>query len=586
MIKDSLYTAFISQINYTNFIEGITNKVEGKTDFELLQAIYTGFLYTMLFEDYFSVSGDTVSTDLTDSFVEDLIDTIATKTPFGYTFGEEGVNLGYNSKEKALYKLKCKIAHGDFYVEDGNIIFQEKGIKGIINLSKFELFLTKLEDNGNSNKKYKPEDRLIYINKNSNNYPITKNNIDKVAKKIYQVRINNKPLPLHIRNDQYVKIVEQIIERNKRYINNNPNLPIDKYKQVFDGCSELSKKEAGIDLNYTIVPICDLPEYQEIKDKFLTKINNLTYNYGEIDSNTKISLLGHTVYGIENENRIAIRKSILLNINILNYLNKNSNLNRDDMVNKIGLDIGRFIVTELEDIITMSYLVGFYSLFQYGLENSLTRSNERELYEIYTGSKLNFAELNVDSLESNTRVNEMGILKQEYSKDKKKNVKGLERKYLSLASAYENLVNEKGIDVASKLKEKMDDAQLEYDQARIELVNDVNNYINFASNFDFARYNRNLDIIYHIRNAISHGNIRIVKYGHSMMDTVIRIIDKSEGRTGYIVYDKELTIGEFVRIFNGTNTQILHDFLASHTENNELVEEDYCEKVFRRVTKI
>ena len=165
-------------------------------------------------------------------------------------------------------------------------------------------------------------------------------------------------------------------------------------------------------------------------------------------------------------------------------------------------------------------------------------------------------------------------------------VKGLERKYLSLASAYENLVNEKGIDVASKLKERLDDAQVEYDQARIELVNDVNNYINFASKFDFARYNRNLDIIYHIRNAISHGNIRIVKYGHSMMETVIRIIDKSEGRTGNIVYDKELTIGEFVRIFNGTNTQILHSFLASHTENNDLVEEDYCEKVFRRVTKI
>ena len=80
MLKDSLYKALTSHINYVNYLEGLTFTVDRDTDFELLQAIYIGFLYTILFDDYFSVKNKRVTSLLTDSFTEELISKVSIKT--------------------------------------------------------------------------------------------------------------------------------------------------------------------------------------------------------------------------------------------------------------------------------------------------------------------------------------------------------------------------------------------------------------------------------------------------------------------------------------------------------------------------
>ena len=50
-----------------------------------------------------------------------------------------------------------------------------------------------------------------------------------------------------------------------------------------------------------------------------------------------------------------------------------------------------------------------------------------------------------------------------------------------------------------------------------------------------------------------------------------------------LVYDKELTVEEFVQLFSGRNLTILHNFLFHNTGNKTLVEEDYIEKVFKKI---
>lgn len=586
MIKDSLYTAFTSQINYTRYIEGKTDIVEGTTDFELLYAIYTGFLYTILFEDYFNViKGKEVKTLLIDSYAEELISMIATKTELGYTFGEPGKNLGYSSKELAFYKLRSKIAHGDFYIEDGNIVFEEHGSKGLVNISNFAGMLIRLEEDGNNFKKCGENTRLIYINKTGSRHSINERNMDKLARKIYQVRTVDKPLLLRVRDKDYISYINFLREEDKKYIGNHPDLSIENYKNKFDQVASYYKEKNILDLEYTIEPIYNLPEYQEIKEKFLNKVRNFTSNGIKIDINNQIEILSHTVYGIENENKVAIRKGIIMNLIVLGCLTKYPILTPDDIIKRVEPRIAKFLMTNEDDMLIMSYLVGFYSLFQYGLETSLTKSNERKMYEIYDESKFDFSKLNLDSLETPTRINEMPLPKDEYSKEKIDIVRIAKSRYEALEKGYLKVVDTKGIDSeeAIKLKEKLNRSYTEYQDTRIKVAQDFDNYNNFITEFDSNKYLKNLDIIYHIRNAISHGNIRIVKYGKDVPNTIIRIIDKKEGRTGKVVYDKELTVGEFIKIFSGNNIYLLYDFLANNTDNNDIVEEDYLDKIIGRV---
>ena len=90
--------------------------------------------------------------------------------------------------------------------------------------------------------------------------------------------------------------------------------------------------------------------------------------------------------------------------------------------------------------------------------------------------------------------------------------------------------------------------------------------------FDFNKYSDNLDIIYHVRNAISHGNIKIVEYGKEPLDTVIHIIDRKNGRTGDIVYDKQLSIREFLGIFRENNLKILCKFYENALKKIESID--------------
>lgn len=587
MIKDSLYKAFTSQINFVNFLDGMTETVEGETDFELLDVMYSGFLYTMLFEDYFTVKGETVSTLLTDVFVEKLIGIIAKKSESGYTFGEEKVNLGYKTKELALYKIRNKMAHGDFYVEDGNIIFEEKGVKGIINLLSFNSMLCKLETYGDENKKYNENHKFIYINKNTVECKVTKKNIDNIANNIFQVRISDKPLNLCIRNNDYVTHMSSFIELNKNYlqdkykVKSKSKISIEEYEKVFSLYKVLYKEDHGIDLSCSIEPITKLPEYEEIKEKFLNRIRKMPY----LNMGARINILSHIVYGMENENRIGIRKSILLAINILDVLNKNPNLTVEGVMNVLSEDISRLIIICIDDILLMSYLVGFYSLFQYGLETSLTRCNERKVYEIYNNSKFDFSKLNMEALEVKNRVNEINMLDLSYPKEKVKKMKTAENTHAKLAAAYGKVVIEHGenSDTALKLKEKFIESFKLYDSEKREMAKDIENYSDFILSFDSKKYLNNLDIIYHVRNAISHGNIRIVKYGENDFDTVIRIIDKTCGRKGDIVYDKELTVDEFVGIFSENNIKVLYEFLEVNTESREVIEKDYLKKLAKRI---
>ena len=439
MLKDSLYKALTSHINYVNYLEGLTSTVDRDTDFELLQAIYIGFLYTILFDDYFSVKNKRVTSLLTDSFTEELISKVSIKTNTEYVFGEENINLGYNSKELALYKLRNKMAHGDFYLEDGNIVFEEGGSKALIKLDDFTAMVSDLEYYGDKNKKYEQNTKIIHINRCNSN-----RNLD--FNKLHQLTIKDKPISPRIRDDVYVKNMEHVINEINKLLKDNKESSIKTLKYVINENIPKWRKEYGIDIECSIASITTLPKYKEIRERLLNKIEEIESKNEnlKVGVNGQIYLLSGIVYDFENENKIAIRKSILCNAIILQFLNKNHNAPIEELLMYLDPRISKIMLTGADNVIMISYLVAFYSIFQYGLETSMTKCNERRMYDVYDKTNLDFSELDVDVLNTNTRVKGIDEPKQDYSKEKSSKLLSAEAKYHALLDGYNNLINKMG----------------------------------------------------------------------------------------------------------------------------------------------
>ena len=153
---ENLYDAFRSQILFNNHM----NNLEDSTfdllsiNFNLLKAIYSSFYLTTVLDPFIEKNSDgNVKIKLNDDFLDALIKNVAKYNGSGYAIGE----LSYKSSTICLDKIRNKLAHGDYIVIDKNIIFEENGAKGIIDLDKLvgmilnlDFYFSKYMQNGES----------------------------------------------------------------------------------------------------------------------------------------------------------------------------------------------------------------------------------------------------------------------------------------------------------------------------------------------------------------------------------------------------------------------------------------------------
>jgi len=139
----NLYDALTSHIDYCNFIEtyGEDNVNFENTNFDLLQTIYGAFSLTLLIDDYFVVQNNTINCKLIPNVVQQLIEKIAVYNGHGYTVGD----LMYKDEYTVLEKVRNKLAHGDFIIRNGEIVFEENKLEGRIRVDKFLSFITTFE---------------------------------------------------------------------------------------------------------------------------------------------------------------------------------------------------------------------------------------------------------------------------------------------------------------------------------------------------------------------------------------------------------------------------------------------------------
>lgn len=575
----NLFQAFKSHIDFNNYIEeyGLMDIDLSKINYNLLMAIYSGFYLTITIDPLIEkISDKDVKINLYPEFLNILVKKIAEDNGNGYTVGE----LSYKDAQTTLNKIRNKLAHGDFIVENDQIIFEEKNKKGIIKITDLVSMIATLDINI---EKYKLTGKTVTINGNLkyviNRKVYGKPSFKKYCKDLITIIIEDEPMLGYERDGAYINFVQKM--RNKIIQIFEEDELSDKRIKEYIKINEQKLKFLGINLSYKIQTIYDLEYYDQIK-------NNYVEEYGYLKNFDGASLakylLNKTLKLKEGQfQKFNYSKGIILNLNLMNVLKENPNMTISEILNQTDLNF--IFVVDIDNAILASNLVGFYSFYQYGLEKGLTEKGKYDLADLTQNKTLDFSKLDLTLLDDPNMNIEHTFLS--YNKDI--------LKYKNKKRKIEDIIEKQREDLENYLEhteqEKINKKKLEAMAGKLnDLYNEKQNIINlisdmeiFIKEFDFDNYIKNINIVEHIRNAIAHGNIMLDEYSSTNNKKII-IKDYYNDE---LYYEKELSIYDFATLFNIQNFYVLYSFLEDNINDKSIINENYlCEIQKRMIKKI
>lgn len=569
----NLYDALTSQIDYGNFIETFSedNISFKNTNFDLLQTIYGAFSLTQVMDDYFIKQNDAIKCTLMPEFVKMLVEKVATYNGRGYTIGD----LMYHDEYTVLEKLRNKLAHGDFVIKNGEIVFEENKVEGRIKVEEFLSLVYALETEA---QQYTLSDSCTKIfNKCMNEKKLRKitneKDMDYICNNLYRIEIIDSPIFPRTRTVNYIQIRNNFYNAVKMKIVTSPIKEVEQYIKK----EEPILKQYGINIKYSIKSIKELEYYENIKKKYM----DMNDEYQKISVTKQINRISNLSFILGNGQyqKIDIRKGLELNRYIMKKLKEHPEYSLKQIITEND-NIDKLFVYHMNSVVISSYLVGFNAAYEYGLEKGLTQKGNYNIVSIFECKSLDFSKLEIDALDDPNMLIEHTFNK--YLTD----VPEYEIKKLNSANRLIETTKKKLEQYINNCKnikeEKIKEFEQEINEAemlKIELQNNIKELKKFVSEFDLEKYTRNINIIIHIRNAIAHGNVFVDSYATDIQDTDIIFRDYLDGQ---IVYEKKIKIRDFVLLFHSTNIQNVYNFITNNIEDKTLVDEDYCEKLYER----
>lgn len=561
---ENLYDAFRSQILFNNHM----NNLEDSTfdllsiNFNLLKAIYSSFYLTTVLDPFIEKNSDgNVKIKLNDDFLDALIKNVAKYNGSGYAIGE----LSYKSSTICLDKIRNKLAHGDYIVNEENIIFEENGAKGIINLDKLvgmilnlDFYFSKYMQNGES---IKIKGNCKYVlNRKVNGIPSFKN----YCKDLPVLIIKDEPVNKNVRNQNYINFVEQMSKKITELFKQNEynDKQIKKYIELNKPLME----KLGISLTYEIKSVYDLDCYDKLVDEYKNNYNNIKNLNGQELSKYLFNRILKLSKG--KFQKFNYSKGLAVSLFLIKCFSENDNMNYDD-IKKQFPNLNFILNVDIENAIIATNLVNFYSFYQFGLEKGLTEKGNYDLAKIVKNLSLDFSLLDLSLLDDENMIVEHNFLNyqndiQKYKLKEAPLINRIEKCRNNLYMYLNNVPQEKqDKEKINKLKSILKDAFNSF-RENVLLINEMDN---FSSTFDFDKYVRNINIIEHIRNSISHGNIFVDEYCMDIKKKKIIINDYLDDK---LCYSKTVTADEFLSLFSINNSDFLNKFFEDKIDKNKI----------------
>ncbi len=569
-ILNELNTFIISNISYTKYLEtlGNINDLDSFCNVEKLQVIYASFMMMLWKDEYIKKDKSRLISTLSDELLDDIVSIVAEqRNDNSWKIGD----LIFENNYDVIDVIKNKLAHGDYIINENYLeldIDKKKGYILIDNLVDFTNELAvkweKIKSKGENIQNF------VTVKIPSKDLKGKINNfkdVNKYLKYLGYLELSDKPYPGYERNREYTETIEEFTSSLISNMNGkNPNY-IDVLKMYL-----LSMQKLGIDLNIKSTPANMLPNYEKVLECFR---KNKTF-YREENLEKQINYLAYTLY--EKNNNIAPKKNItegiISNQKFLIELAKDNQTSLVDLLNakdKVSLPEK----SKLDKSILTSYLVGFYVVYIYGLDEIYTADERDHIDKIYNHKMFDFSKLDLSSIKPNILSidKDFSCFNAQLNKNIQTNKINLDKYYklrrdaISIRKKIDEYKNSPEKDL-SKLKnalkkqnEMISKALYEYSANKMK--------IHFEEEFiknDFEKYKENRSIIEHIRNSISHGNVKINYIGGygSREDSTIYFQDRDNER---ITFEAELSTKEFTTLITGKNIKEVCGYLDTNTQN-------------------
>lgn len=576
----NLYEALTSQISYCNKIEEYgQNDVSFKnTNFNLLKVIFGGFYLTSVIDDYITVQKDkTVNSKFVPEFMKHLVPLFAKDNGKGYTMGQ----LSYKDEYEVLLKLRNKLAHGDFIVENGEIVFEENGLEGRVKINDFMRFIATFDVNKDDYLASGPRKKVLFFNYTDNRTIYNESDFDYACNNIYKLEITDSPVFPKKRTVRYCELIKDFYAKLTEIQKSKKNTSPEQVEMLFR-IFEYTLKQEGIHINYSMKKVSEMAEYQEIKSKYM--INKKSYKKLNKESQVlTITNIANRVMKGEYQ-KFDLQKGIFLNGTIILNLEENPNRTLTDIVTARPAMCMPFL-HHIDSSIVTSYLVAFNAAYEYGLEKGLTTQGAYNWVSIYDGTSLDFSKLNLEKFDCDNMVIEHTFTKYntdilDYETTELKSIDNLIGSYEKSLNDYLNYAQQEDKEKEAYLRKRLIDAKEE----KLKLLDKIRNLKLNYQTFDLNKYTRNINIIIHIRNAIAHGNVFVESCcdGKDINDVKIIFRDYLDGN---VSYEKQITIRDFVSIFGKDNMNCVYSFIVNNMDDKSLISQEFQEELNKRLVK-
>jgi len=493
----NIYEGIVSQLNFKKYA---TDKEKAESiNYDLLETLYASFILTLLSDTYFKKNPDkTCSSELHSDVMKILIDFVATNNGNGYTVGD----LHLCDQNKVFKKTRDHLAHDDFVVINQEICFKESGAEGRITVHDFVAFVTSFEESAEPTTLTQMRTHALYPIDPTWPVGMVMSNQDFkfLSNYMYQLKLEDAPIFPRQRDKEYEDKVKDLMNAMVCCFK------MGKRDNDFGNVQEIYSK-MGILVKQSLVNVKSLPGYETVRQKY---INDPQYRKMTLENQLKgIGVL----FNMEDkpiENKFNVRKGLEMAVIILKTLKEHPEYDMEQVILALK-NIETTFIPHFDDMLLSIYLSNFKAIYEYGLESHFYLQNKTNFISICNGQALDFSKLNLDKMKSPIMKieKEIGNVFEEIDKYDKETLAALIKTVKSAENAMNGCLGSAKSTVEQKLKKLNEyNSKLNEVVAHQERVKELKV---LALDFDVDRYNENLNIIFHIRNAIAHGNVFLDK---------------------------------------------------------------------------
>lgn len=537
---------------YIKYLEslGENNRIQEECDIDSLKVGYATFALLLWKDEYIRKDeAKNLSTILVDKMLEIYIGNIAKKNKDGkWQLGE----IVFDSNLDVVDKVRNKLAHGDFIIDNHQIHFDINGQEGSLPIDSLVAFSVHLGNDWEKMKQYGENYRDVFRNSNIvNGVNIkTREDLEKAIDNISYIEIKDKPKILFARTLEYLQMAyflkDKVMKEVQRghSVENIPEQP--NAKKLLES--------VGMNAKVTEIPARELPNIDKVIEMYLSKMPHLIM----ADPYFQQKYLTHWIH--ESVRKEMAKKNIchglLSNQIYLQELEQNPNRNLIDIIQHSKY--GETVSITNEKAIIASYIASFYFTYIYGLDAVLNIVNREYLPDIVEGKTFDFSNLDLSAISPKSIQIEHEYPEFQEQIDKlKSDVISFNEKYDKVLKNYNVVKNLPGKEILTEeLKSLLEEINRERERI-IELIQKCELFM--RTRYESYKWNRS--IIEHIRNSIAHGNVflDIFRGDYTTASASILFQDIHQDTKSF---ELELSAKEFNSLTNEENIRVLMKFLG------------------------